>query len=304
VRLKKQLRDKMNSLKGSTTLSEGEQLGIDVEDCDGAEAKKQSNNCLIGKIWAGKRMNKEGFITVFKRIWRTEEEVIFKEIQPNVWMFEFKLEADKVKVMEGRPWSFDRFILALSDFDGSIPSSQWNFTTSPFWIQIHDLPLICMTKTIGSKIGHSLGVLETVDIAGEGVEWGSVMRIRVLIDIQKPLERGRSLTIAGKAQWVSFKYENLPVFCFNCGRIVHGENGCPVRLRPDQKKEWGVWLRADKLRRQGPSRGAGRQLAGLPHGHHSGTSSMGGARSTELEGAENGGNPAPDQHLFMVSGKF
>jgi hypothetical protein len=251
----------MNNLKGSTTLSEGKQLEIDVEDCDVAKAEKQSSNCLIGKIWAGKRMNKEGFITVFKRIWQTKEEVIFKEIQPNVWMFEFKLEAYKVKVMEGRPWSFDRFILALSDFDGSIPSSQWNFTTSPFWIQIHDLPLICMTKTIGSKIGQSLGVLETVDIVREGVEWGSVMRIRVLIDIQKPLERGRSLTIAGKAHLVSFKYENLPVFCFNCGKIVHGENGCLARLRPDQKKEWGVWLRADKLIWQGPSRGAGRVVS-------------------------------------------
>jgi hypothetical protein len=58
----------MNSLKGSTMLSEGEQLGIDVVDCEVAEAKKKGNCCLIGKIWVGKRVNKEGFISVFKRI--------------------------------------------------------------------------------------------------------------------------------------------------------------------------------------------------------------------------------------------
>ena len=92
---------------------------------------------------------------------------MFKKIQPNVWMFEFSQEIDKVKVLEGRPWSFDRFLLALFDFDGSIPSSQWNFSKSPFWIHVHDLPLICMTKAIGSKIGQSLGVLEAVDIDGE-----------------------------------------------------------------------------------------------------------------------------------------
>jgi hypothetical protein len=51
------------------------------------------------------------------------EKVIFKEIQPNVWMFEFSQEEDKLKVLEGHPWYFDQFILALSDFDGSIPSS-------------------------------------------------------------------------------------------------------------------------------------------------------------------------------------
>ena len=168
---------KMNSLQGSSTLSASKQLGIDVEDFEIAEAKKQRNNGLISKIWAEKRVNKEGFISVFKRIWRTESGINFKEIQPNMWMFEFSLEADKMKVLEGRPWSFDRFLLTLLDFDGSIPSSQWEFTTSPFWIQIHDLPLICMTKVIGSKIGHSMGVLELVDIAGEGVEWGSMIRI-------------------------------------------------------------------------------------------------------------------------------
>ena len=85
--------------------------------------KKQGNSCLIGNIWAGKRMNKEGFICVFKWIWRTKGEFIFKEIQPNVWMFEFSQEANNFKVLEGYPWSFDLFILALSDFYGSIPSS-------------------------------------------------------------------------------------------------------------------------------------------------------------------------------------
>jgi hypothetical protein len=66
------IQDKMNKLQGSTTPSVGEQLGIDVADCEIAGAKKQGNNCLIGKIWAEKCVNKEGFISVFKRIWRTK----------------------------------------------------------------------------------------------------------------------------------------------------------------------------------------------------------------------------------------
>lgn len=133
-----------------------------------------------------------------------------------------------------------------------------------------------MMKAIGSKIGHSLGVMEAVDIAGEVVEWGCVMRIQVVIDIQKPLERGMSLTIAGKEHWVSFQYENLSVFYFNCYRIAHGENGCPTRPRPDQRKEWGVWLREAKPRRQGLSRGAGWQSSGLLQGQFFGNTFNGG----------------------------
>jgi hypothetical protein len=223
--------------------------------------------------------------------------VIFKEVQPNVWMFEFSQEGDKQRVLAGRPWSFNRFIIALSEFDDSIPSSQWDFTTSPFWIQIHDMPPICMTKAIGSKIGESLGIMEEVDIEGDKVEWGSVLRIRVVIDLQKPLERGRALTIAGKAHWVSFQYENLPVFCFNCGRIVHGNNGCPVQSSHVEEKQWGVWLRAGKLKQQGLGKGGWRPEMGNQNGHDSGRNLNGGSTQTGKESHGYGGNPTPPHQI-------
>ncbi|XP_059441720.1 uncharacterized protein At4g02000-like [Corylus avellana] len=157
--------------------------------------------------------------------------------------------------MEGRPWSFDRQILVLKDFDGEIPPSQMDFSFSPIWIQVHDMPLLCMTKGVGSRIGESMGVLEDVDVAGDGEGWGRCLRIRVVIDITKPLERGRSLQLEGKHVWVSFRYEKIPLFCFNCGRIVHSSKGCPVKqsLRSSSStavKEWGIWLRADDLKRR------------------------------------------------------
>jgi hypothetical protein len=282
-----------SKMKRNLTLSEGEQLEILVDDCEVAEAKKQGNNCLIGKIWAGKRINRDGFVRVFKRIWRIDGEVAFKEVQPNVWMFEFSQEEDKQHVLAGRPWSFDRFILALFEFDGSIPSSQWDFTTSPFWIQVHDMPPICMTKAIGTKIGESLGTLEEVDVEGEGVEWSSVLRIRVIIDLQKPLERGRALTIAGKAYWVSFQYENLPVFCFNCGRIVHENSGCPAQMNHEEEKQWGVWLRAGKLKRQGLGKGGRQPVIGTQTRNEIGGITKGGSNQTRMESHGFGGNPTP-----------
>lgn len=74
--------------------------------------------------------------------------------------------------MEGGLWSFDRQILILNDFDGSIPPSKMAFTHSLFWIQVHDMPLLCMTKGIGARIEESLGKLEDVDVAENGAGWG------------------------------------------------------------------------------------------------------------------------------------
>jgi hypothetical protein len=96
--------------------------------------------------------------------------VLFKEVQEKLWLFEFADEDDKRRVLEGRPrWSFDKQIIVLNEFQGGVSPSQMDFRYSPFWIQVHDMPLLCMTKGVGTKIGQSLGKLEDVDVAGDGV---------------------------------------------------------------------------------------------------------------------------------------
>lgn len=74
------------------------------------------------------------------------------------------------------------------------------------------MPLLSMTKQIGEKIGASLGELEEVDMAGDGNGWRRYLCIRVIIDLLKPLERGRALILNGKSYWVQFKYEKLLLF--------------------------------------------------------------------------------------------
>jgi hypothetical protein len=88
------------------------------------------------------------------------------------------------------------------------------FTSTPIWVQVHDLPLLCMSKAVGTKIGESLGTLKDIDLAGDGAGWGRSLRLRVHIDLSKPLERGRALHLGGQSYWVMFKYEKLPMFCF------------------------------------------------------------------------------------------
>ncbi|XP_059446486.1 uncharacterized protein LOC132178037 [Corylus avellana] len=247
--------EELEELCGNISLTEGEQYGIKISEGEIALAREKGTRCLVGKIWTGKRTNQEAFKQVLSKIWRTRRGVIFKEVQDNLWIFEFEEDGDKRRVLEGRPWSFDRQILVINELEGNTPPSQMKFSMSPFWVQVHDMPLVCMTKGVGVKIGESLGNLEEVDVAGDGAGWGRCLRIRVSIDITKPLDRGRALELGGKSTWVPFKYEKLPLFCFSCGRIVHGDQGCPVR-RPtrlstvEETKKWGVCLRADDPRRR------------------------------------------------------
>ncbi|XP_059441137.1 uncharacterized protein LOC132173616 [Corylus avellana] len=257
------MEEELETLCGKISLTEGEKVGLKICEGEIAEGRAKGARCLVGKIGGERRVNKEAFRTVLSRIWRLSGSVTFKEIQDNIWLFEFEELYDKRRVLEGRPWSFDRQILVLHDFDGSTPPSQMDFSHSPFWIQIHEMPLLCMTKAVASKIGASLGTVEDIDIAGDGVGWGRCLRIRVIINLRAPLERGRALQVEGKSYWVIFKYEKLPMMCFDCGRIMHGPKGCPVmvnhrRNSDGRLKEWGVWLRAeDNRRNSGGDRGGG-----------------------------------------------
>jgi hypothetical protein len=79
-----------------------------------------------------------------------------------------------------------------------------------------------MSKEIGIRIGSSIGKVEEVEVDDEGVGWGEYLRVHIVLDLTKPISRGRFLHIRDKAHWISFKYEKIPCFCFKCGIVRHG----------------------------------------------------------------------------------
>ncbi len=59
----------------------------------------------------------------------------------------------------------------------------------------------------------------------------------------------------GNSGWVSFKYERLPNFCYQCGLLTHGDKDClETTKRPNGENaahaQYGLWLRAEPKRTQ------------------------------------------------------
>lgn len=122
--------------------------------------------CLVGCIGTEKKINREAFRSLMTRLWKLKGSVVFKEFEDHHWIFEFSDLHDKDKVLLGRPWLFDWHLLILHELDGPTPPTQMVFTHSPFWVQIHDLPLLCFNRGVGQKIGASLGKVLEVDDTG------------------------------------------------------------------------------------------------------------------------------------------
>lgn len=112
-------------------------------------------------------------------------------------------------------------------------------------------------KYVGRQIDNALGHAEEVSIEVREVEWGKFMRLRVKLDITKPLLRKKKICIGDlESVWVRISYERLPYFCFNCGIIRHSYRDCPkgegiLRKKAEENMSYGNWLRAEQQQRNG-----------------------------------------------------
>ena len=73
------------------------------------------------------------------------------------------------------------------------------------------------------------------------------MRVRVDLEIDKPLRRGAYIANSdGERLWLMFKYERLPTICFICGKLRHDNNKhCPTSNDWQSAcHQYGDWLSA------------------------------------------------------------
>ena len=71
------------------------------------------------------------------------------------------------------------------------------------------------------------------------------MRIRVDLQLDKPLRRGGKIdSVEGEKFWISFRYERLSTFCFQCGRLGHDEKHYKEPPNQQNPKQYNDWIRA------------------------------------------------------------
>jgi hypothetical protein len=223
---------------GRFSLREEENIGVYLTTPEIDPLVSRERNCLMGKLVVNHIIPKEYFKAPLTRVWRPSGGLSFKVIGENLFIAEFKHEWDKSIILEGRPWIFDGFLVSLAEFDGLTLPAKINFDRASFWIGMYNLPLACMGKSTGEKIGSSVGSVEEVDVSDEEAGWGEYLRVKVSIDLSKPLARGRMLHVNDRSSWIAFKYEKLPKFCYSCGIINHGLLGCSQHEAGSKKGGW------------------------------------------------------------------
>jgi hypothetical protein len=125
---------------------------------------------------------------------------------------------DWERVMEGGPWNFRGNPVQIEAYDDYIKPSSIELFHLDIWIQIHVLP-ICfapMLKSLASKVGSFL----TSEGQSNDFE-GNFYRVKIKLDVRKPLNSVVSLARGVKRELFLVKYERLPNWCQVCGHLGH-----------------------------------------------------------------------------------
>lgn len=166
-------------------------------------------------------------------------------------------------IMDG-PWEFAGDLLIVVDFDRSQRLKELQFTHSPVWIRVADLPLGFLNEEMGRTIGNKVVEFMEVETEDDGSAVGSFLRIKVRLDVRKPLARGVLVEDEekGREMWCSFQYEFLPNFCYICGRLGHVDKDCDDYGEGSGPKQFGEWMRVNPAKkRAGSQRVGGRRVA-------------------------------------------
>ncbi|XVE95711.1 hypothetical protein REPUB_Repub02eG0122900 [Reevesia pubescens] len=240
-----------NNLWAKLALTDEEQSVVAIEKSWVEDTFERSGHCLVGKLMTKKMVNVEALKIVLSKVWKVSRSLDTKEEGDKMFLFYFGNKKEKDRVLLTQPWSFNKSLLVLSKMDGFSTPDAINMDWCSFWVQIHGLPFGLMNERVGIVIGESLGDVEEVETTTDNVAWGKFVRVRVHLNVHKPLRRvGRISLENGKNLVVSFKFEKFPDVCYACGCLDQQKSDCDLafsmkKMTGGFSREYGAWLRAE-----------------------------------------------------------
>ena len=156
------------------------------EDNEGEEISALSL-CVVGKLWTKRKFNSTAFINTIKKIWNPNKGMEAKEIDTNLYLFQFFHWKDLDRVVEREPWFFDKSVVVLKPVaSGARPSEiAETLNHAPFWVRIYDCPLGGRKERRIRAMAESIGIPMKID---EGCinGWTKSIRVKVLMDLREP----------------------------------------------------------------------------------------------------------------------
>jgi hypothetical protein len=228
-------------------LSEKEKRGILIErsaTVGGSSKEPQA----VGKVISEKAARVDVLEASLGKIWCPRSGMECRALGENMFLFIFLQASGKLRALEEGPWMLLNELIDMADYDGTKTIDEISFTHIPIWVRVTKMPLGMMNQWYGEAIGNQVGEFLEMEKEEDGSVVGQFLRIKVKLDIGKPLMRGVTLCGedkdgGGKDIWCPLMYEFIPDFCYLCGIIGHTDKFCGNEERRSGTKQYSASLR-------------------------------------------------------------
>ncbi|RAL44245.1 hypothetical protein DM860_015605 [Cuscuta australis] len=186
---------------------------------------------VVGRFLTNKPIKFDIMQQVLASVWRPAMGVRFRQGEGGLFWFYFCHEKDAKRIIEEGPWSFENNMLHCRLVEPRETIKAADLYVMELWVRVHDLPPGYTSPAVLEAVGKFLGQFRRIDVANVSKAYQGFFRVRVAIDVHKPLKRRMKLTKRdGSIVWVLFKYVRITVFCYYCGILGHLSKHCRMAL--------------------------------------------------------------------------
>lgn len=177
----------LEDLYARLSLEEEEEGGVIIPE--GEVSKKQNTHVLVGNFLTEKNINFNAMQNVIASLWRPKEGMEIHDLGGHRYSFVFYHILDLQKVLDGGPWTFEHNLLVYHKLKENEDPHLVKLHKIDIWIQVYDLPKGLLSDNILMNIGNFVGNFVKTDPANLNGGWRMYARIRITMDLEKPLKR-------------------------------------------------------------------------------------------------------------------
>ncbi|KAL0799970.1 hypothetical protein Bca101_055145 [Brassica carinata] len=201
--------------------SQGRRAPVQLPPSDNSELIEDNKLTLLGRLTNPTVQKPQWVMDWLIQLWNLETAVTGRTLGPDLFQVRFETEEALLSVLRRAPFHYKRWMIILQQWEPIISTSFPRRT--PFWINIHGLPLHLWTLAALQSIGKAIGPRIDEDIPRG--------RVRVEVDCLSNLEMRLPVQLhSGEVLTVDLEYENLQKHCFHCFSLFHEAEGCPTKL--------------------------------------------------------------------------
>ena len=170
----------------------------------------------------GRPLGYQALQTRLGSIWRPSGMTHLIDIRYGFFIMHFDVLKDYHHALMDGLWFVGEQYLHVYTWEADFHSHIAKISTTAVWIHLEQLPIEYYHPEFLKHVGNKLGKLLKVDAITSAAIRGRYARVCVQINMANPLPKRVKIV----AFWQVIIYENLPMLCYQCGRLGHREVHC------------------------------------------------------------------------------